>query len=239
MFRPIVATIFIAFLLAGCGSKFTIKVDSISDQGSAPGGKNYVLYSGMSDVPLDDLHFREFSTYFRHILKTIGYREVGDRESAQLAIYFSYGISAGKDIYYSYMRPIYETVGGDTIRYTETRTDPSGATTHTTGTTRIPLHRQVVGMETERASYTLYTAFAVIEAKRIGDLQQGSEARTVWKTTIKSTGKSDDLRAIIPAMAAAAEHYLGENTGSQKTIRLYERDSKVKRMRELVISTNP
>lgn len=233
MIRYVTILILIASFFIGCSPAITVRVDSIVDYGQKPDKKTYVLFSGMKEVSADDLYFREYGRYFRTILKRQGYSEAENAKNADVAIYFFYGIDRGRDIHYTVARPIYAFEGGESIDYTETQTDPSGKTTRTKGSVYIPPRDRVVAVVTERKSYTVYTAFAILEAKEIEHGKEPKDLKTLWKATITTTGKIDDLRRLMPIMAAASAPYLGTDTGRLATIKLRENDERVVEMRLL------
>jgi hypothetical protein len=234
MWRHSITIIFIAALLVGCSPKISVRIDSIVDQMEPFGEKRYVLYSAVQGISVDDLYFREHSGYFREMLKQQGYLEVRDRENADVAIYFDYGISGGRVIHSTYTRPVYATVSGETIDVTETHTDASGKTTSkTTKSVFIPSRQYVVGMSTERKSYTVYTAHAVLEAKEIKQGDNTKDGPTLWRTVITTTSKLDDLRRLMPMLAAASAPYLGKNTRGMKTVDLRENDDRVLEMKTM------
>lgn len=49
----------------------------------------------------------------------------------------------------------------------------------------------------------------------------------LWKTSVYSDGRSDDLQYVFPYLANIASHYIGENTNGKKTIYVYENDPDV------------
>jgi hypothetical protein len=55
--------------------------------------------------------------------------------------------------------------------------------------------------------------------------RETNKLNEVWKTDIVSTGSSGDLRRVFPVLIAGAAKYIGENTGQQVNVELYE-DSK-------------
>ena len=227
--------ILVSLSLVGCGPKIAVRIDSIVAQGTVLQGRNYILYSGMTGTSVDDLYFREYGKYFLEVLKRSGYRQVNQPEDADLAIYFSYGITGGTEVHYTYTRPVYAIVGGETVDIRETETDAAGRKTKTTKTVTIPSTSRVVGVETRRESYTVFTAHAVLEAEEI----HGTKGRTdnimgtLWKTTITTTSKLDDLRRIMPVMAAASVPFLGKNTGEIVTVKLRDGDAQVLEMKRL------
>jgi hypothetical protein len=225
----------VALFLVGCSPKLAVRIDSIVAQGAVLQEKDYIFYSGMRGTSANDLYFREYGKYFLEVLKKNGYRQVHQPGVADLAIYFSYGITGGTEVHYTYTRPVYATVGGETVDIRETETDPAGRKIKTTKTVTIPSTTRVVGVETRRESYTVFTAHAILEAEEIHGTegQTDNSMETLWKTTITTTSKLDDLRRIMPIMAAASVPYLGKNTGEIVTVELRDGDAQVLEMKRL------
>ncbi len=211
-------------LLAGCSSTIPVKVDAIA-AGKPVGDKHYRWFSGMENVSSDDLYFQEFSRYFRSVLRERGYLERKEGDAA-IAIYFSYGVTPGKTVYYTTSTPIYDWFGGDTIVYVETK-EEGGQISRTTSTVTTPVYRRMVGVDVDTRSYTLYTVFAVLEAKRYEPGKSPGEMKTLWKVTASTTSRSSDLRALMPALALAAAPYLGTDTGEAKLVKIKKDDPRL------------
>lgn len=214
--------------LFGCATRLTVQVNAIADTEATSGSTRYVLLNGNSEGQENDLFFREFSAYFIPLLTQKGYQRVAAREQADIEIFLRYAVSDGRSGIQTFTHPIYETFGGNTITFTETKTDGSGTTTTTQGTVHVPLQSLYVGTAVESHSYTLYTSSVALEAyKIVRDETVKSQPAIFWKTLINSTSDSNDLRHVIPVMAAAAAPYITGNSGSAKTIRLRLDDPKV------------
>ncbi len=220
-----VTVLFISLLAAGCSSSIPVKVDSIVGSESPP-DKTYSWFSGMQNVPQDDLYFREFSNYFRSVLKQQGYVESKDGNAA-VAIYFSYGVSPGKTVQYTTSTPLYDWFGGDTVVYVQTKDEGGGQVSRTTSTVTTPLYRRMVGVDVDTRSYTIFTSYAILEAKRYQPGSKPEEMKTLWKTTVSTTGRSNDLRALMPVLATAAAPYIGVDTGAAKIIKVQKDDPKL------------
>lgn len=227
--------ILVALFVVGCSPKIAVRIDSIVAQGTVLQEKNYIFYSGMRGTSANDLYFRKYGKYFLEVLKKNGYRQVNQPEAADFAIYFSYGITGGTEVHYTYTRPVYAIVGGETADIRETETDAAGRKIKTTKTVTIPSTTRVVGVETRRESYIVFTAHAVLEAEEIHGTQGQTDnsMETLWKTTITTTSKLDDLRQIMPIMAAASVPYLGKNTGEIVIVELRDGDAQVLEMKSL------
>lgn len=215
---------FAALLLGGCATTYVVKVDSIAEVGVATTDIKYVFTSGMSDVKADDLYFREFAGQFHRILVAKGYMEVTKPTDANIEISLSYGTSNPHNEIYSYTRPLYQVSGGERITYKEVKTDADGKKYETTGTVYVPMRTQVIGYTNELNSQTMYTHFVVLEANA---LSNGEALKQTWKTTLRLTDPSNDLRRLLPYMATAATPYVATNTGAVQLIELKRDDPRV------------
>ncbi|WP_455210230.1 hypothetical protein [Kaarinaea lacus] len=228
--------VFVALLFAyGCASTVKVNVNSIVDPEAAPAGKRYILSSNKTQ---DDLFFREFSRYFDTVLQDAGYIKTGNREQADLDILLTFGISDGRTGVFSYASPIYDYVGGETITITEKTSDPSG---QKVTTIKIPARLERVGTSIETRSYTLFNRTATLEARTIDKIvkdQPEDKPRQapplVWSIYIYSIGESNDLRLVMPYLAAAAAPYIGKNTGQLVEVKLKPDDIAVVRLKGLV-----
>lgn len=214
--------------LAGCASGLAVQISAIADPKVTTASTRYIWLNGNAKGQENELFFREFSAYFIPLLTQKGYRRVASRELADIEIFFRYNVSDGRSGIHTFAHPMYETLGGNTISYTETKTDAAGVTTSTRGTLHIPLHTQYIGTRVESHSYTLYTSSAALEAYTVSrPNSENTQPVALWKTLMSSTSISNDLRSIIPVMAAAAAPYITSNSGSAKTVRLKPDDPQV------------
>lgn len=231
--RPNVSFIFLAvwFFLSGCANTQSVNVNSIVDPELTPPGKRYMLSSGSEGQNQDDLFFREFSRYFDTILQDAGYTKVSNRDEADLDIVFKYGISDGRTGVYSYTSPIYDFVGGESITITEKSSETAG---QKVTTIRIPSRLERIGTSIETRSYTLYNRTAALEARMVNGAK-GDKSPILWSIYIYSVGESNDLRKIMPYLAAAAAPYVGKNSGQQITVELKPDNPEVMRLKNLTV----
>lgn len=224
---PIVPFLIALLGLGACGAQSVkVSVDSITAP-AQPAAKHYVWRSNMPGVGENDLYFREFSRYFKAVLAQHGYRETPPGE-ADIAIFFSYGVSPGHTVHYTTSMPIYDWVGGDTFVYTETQKDAQGKVTgKTTRTVTTPVQQRLVGISLDSNQYTEYTRFVALEAKRWEPERKPQEMPTLWQTRISSIGPQSDLRALMPLLAAASAPYVGVNTGAAKLVKITPNDPRV------------
>ncbi len=228
----IMATMLIAVI--GCSSKVTVKVDSIIDKTVSSTGKHYVLTNGMNSAETNHLYFREFSQYFDYVLQKNGFTKVENRDQAELEIQFKYAISDGKMGMYSYSIPIYEHIGGETITITETSKGGSGETIVTKRTIRVPIRYRQTGTSVNTGSYTLYKSMVTLEAKTNSPPANRAKQTVLWQIHMSSVSESDDIRAIMPYLAAASDGFFGQNTGKQVKRVISEQDPFVIELKKLV-----
>ena len=210
---PIILLLFMA-LTVGCASTVEVTVNAIAKNTQHSSAKQYVLSSAISDIDETDLFFREYSEYFETILKKQGLTRVDQRQHADLDIRFGYGISDGTAGISSFSVPVYATIGGETVTITERTTDSSGNPATIVRTIYIPPRFRRIGTEIESRSYILFNRTATLEAREItADENKGDP---IWMLMISSVGESEDLRGIMPYMAAAAAGFIGKNTGKQQ-----------------------
>ena len=232
------ATIFIAsLLLGGCTRHLTVNVNAITDPSTAQYGKRYFMTNANDSETTSELYFQEFRTYFDHLLAKQGYLKVEDRKDADLEINFHYGVSDGRTGIQHYSWPIYETFGGERITITERITDGSGSTRTINRTVYLPSYVRQVGSAHEAHSYTLYNRYLNLAAFPINSTNRGDKAGIpVWNVNIHSVGESNDLRAIMPFLAAASAPYLGKNSGKQQSVNLNNESPLVIELKSLITS---
>jgi hypothetical protein len=216
-----------ATLLSGCASTYVVQVSAIAEPDVETTNTRYVLVNGNATGKENDLFFREFSAYFVPLLAEKGYQRVNSRDDADVEIFFRYDVSEGRTGMNTFSHPIYEIIGGNTYNIVETKTDGTGTTTTTRSTVHIPLQTLYVGNALESSSYTLYTSSAALEAYKIKP-----KGKVLWKTLMNITTESNDLRATMPIMAAAAGPFLAANSGAAKEVELKRDDPRIAKVRK-------
>jgi hypothetical protein len=224
--------------LSACAQHVVVDVNAISDPQATQYGKRYYL-TNITDINTDtaakDLYFLEFRRYFDHVLQKQGFVLSESRDEADVEIQFHYGISDGRTGIQTYSWPIYETFGGHTVTVTENVTDSSGQMRTVQRTVYVPAYLQRVGNSYETRSYTLYNRYASLAALPIQRAPDQPVA-TIWSVNIQSVGESNDLRAIMPYLAAASMPFMGRNSGQQQTVKLSHDDPIIVELRGLVVN---
>ena len=229
-----IAILFCIFLLNGCStlshigsSRFYVAVDSLATS-NAPLKKTYLLLPGNSGVTEADLQFKEYATYLKRVLEQKGYIYASSKEEADLAVYLSYGIGDPEVYQYSYNEPTWGYSGYLRARtHVVTETTKDGEKIYRSYVTYAPTYG-ITGYTTYVGSKTVYNRFAVITAFEYDQLKKEEEKEVqLWKTTITSTGASDDLRRIFPVLMAASIPYLATDTGHKVHVTISENDNVV------------
>lgn len=211
LYRPL---LILAFLpLAACTTGYNIRVDGIAGDTVSVGSGRYFIASNMQNIDESDLYFREFAALLDPPLQAIGLTAASGQEQADMVIYLNYGISGGENVYYSYERPYYQLIGGETVTWRETRTDSGGNKTVVTGTVHVPLQYHFVGTVREMETAVVYTGFFSLEARKAGKEAQKQPA--LWQLTVKCTSWDNDLRRLMPMMTDTAAPWFGKNTGRE------------------------
>jgi len=231
----VLATLAVLFSLNACVHQVVVNVNAITDKSAVQPGKHYFMVNANNDSTASELYFQEFRTYFDHLLTANGYLKVDDRKDADIEIRFHYGVSDGQTGIQHYSWPIYETFGGDTVRITERITDAGGNTQTINRTVYIPAYVRQVGSANEAQSYTFYNRYMNLAAFPVNATSTDTTSPTpLWNVNIYSVGESNDLRSIMPFMAAASAPYLGKNSGQQQSVTLAYDDPLVLELRNLI-----
>ena len=232
--KPLRFIIFIltVVLLNACTHHVVVNVNSITDATLAQTGKRYFMSNSIDAGTGSELYFQEFRKYFDHLLAKNGYTRVDSRQDADIEIRFHYGVSDGTTGIQHYSWPIYETFGGERVTITERITDSGGGTRTINRTVYIPPQIRQVGTAHEASSYTIYNRYVTLVAFPVaGD---GKQLNPLWNLSIYSVGQSNDLRAIMPFLAAASEPYLGKNSGQQQSVSISYDNPLVQELRQLI-----
>lgn len=211
-------------MLCGCAStpKFVAQVDSITAYDSTH-GRTYFLLPGNEKISANDLYFKEYSRYIDRAMSGRGYTKVKDINSANIIVFFHYGIGNPAEKTYSYSLPIFGQTGVSSSNTYGTINSYGGTSTYSGTTTYTPTYG-IVGSTTHVGSVTLYTRHLSLVAFDFGAYKKDKVLKELWKTSAISTGMSGDLRQVMPLMVTAIAPYIGSNTGQMVKV-AYELDS--------------
>lgn len=202
-------------LFYGCASQHKVNVNGVT------AGSNAVLSSSCIILPANsrlavDLTFREFSAYVADALTKKGYRVLTSAEQAQTGILMEYGV-------------------GDPIEKISNSTSIGFSTGWYHGHGRYWDHGWGFGPSfyfplDNFNSYTTYGNYLNLAAYDIQQYKATGKMTYIWQLTVALRTTSNDLRAMMPVLVAAAMPYIGHNTGHQIVVTVYEDDPYVKEL---------
>jgi len=222
------------FMLSSCATtkpKFHVSVDSIS----APGveKKHYLLLPGNKDVKADDLQFKEFATYVHRALTKQGFVPAESFEEADVVIFLMYGIGDPQEHQFAYSIPTWGQTGVASSQTTGTMSSFGNYGSYSETTTYTPTYG-ITGSTTHIGTYVTYFRYMVLDAVDLDEFRKTKKVVKLWKTTVTSTGSSNDLRLVFPVLVAASKQYIATNTGQKVTVELYESDEQVVEIKGIV-----
>jgi hypothetical protein len=218
-------TLVYIFGASGCAiqPQCEVSVNSINN-GISSINKICYIGSGMEKVSIDDLKFKEYSTYLKRSLESRGYKITDSLDNAEVIILLRYGISEPQTNIASI--PVFGQTGiSSSMTYGTIHSHGSGYSSFSGTTYHTPTYG-ITGYKP--ISYMTYTRYAKITAYDRQQYKQDKKEVMLWETDIVSTGSSGDLRHVFPIMIAAATPYIGENTGKSIRVSLTESSNQVK-----------
>jgi len=232
--------ILIAIFLIGCAasnmttskqSRISVQVDSYGND-SGLEKRNCFLYAADTLINTNDLQYEEFYGYLKKIFTYKGYNVVESIESANIIIFFNYGISDPKTYEYTKSIPVWGQTGVTSTTTTgNAYVDPyTNNVTYRQKTTNRPTYG-VKGYRTVSGNYTAYLRYINFIAFDFEYYSKTKKEKRIWQTSVTSEGNSDDLRYIFPYMLVGAYKYIGNSSGEQKEIILYENDANVQKLK--------
>ncbi|KAF0093194.1 MAG: hypothetical protein E1N59_3109 [Puniceicoccaceae bacterium 5H] len=179
----------------------------------------YTLKSNDPNLKPGDLRFAETAEYLETALAGAGYIRTSDTAEADVAISFKTEMKGPiqqsetrtEPVFYS--RPSYTRVAvvdkkGHLIGYSWTP-GPSYTDIYHERSTR---------------TYSLYQKSLTMSARELQP--DGTPGEELWNLTVRATDQSQDMRAYVPVLAAAAMNYVGAETNGEQHIVLKD-DSEV------------
>lgn len=208
-------------LLTACSTtprslQFRTEIDSLAAVGDRRSSMRFVLLPGNPGANDQDLQFIEFKSYIEKILANRGYSKAGSLQDSNVVMFLSYGVGAPEMHQYSYEVPLWNDMGYY-YPYRMSRFNRGYYPGYGVG-----------GYAQRIESYTTFRRYLLLEACEKEAYLQQQQRRQIWKTSVQSSGASDDLRLVFPYMAAAMQAYIGSNTGHMVTVDIDETDPLVR-----------
>ena len=204
------------------GLRYVVEVDSYGEDSTLL-KKDCFLYISDSTINTSDLQFQEFYGYIAKILTNKGYSIVDSIESANIIVFFNYGISDPNTQEYTRSVPVWGQTGiSSTTTTGNVYVNPySNNIQYKQNTYSTPTYG-VAGYRTVQGSYTTYLRYLNLVAYDFDYYVKNNKERRIWQTVITSTGPSNDLRKVIPSMLIGAQKYIGHSSYEKKEISIYE-----------------
>jgi hypothetical protein len=214
-------------LVAGCASvpRYHVNVDSIQAPGTDD-KKSFVLLPGNKDTPTSDLQFREYAAYINRALISRGFVPAESVETAKLAIFVVYGIGDPQQHQYSYSVPVWGQTGVSSSTTYGTLSTYGNYGTYSGTTTYNPTYG-IKGYSSHVGTRITYFRFLVLDAIDLSEYRKSKKEVQLWKTTVTSTGSSDDLRRVFPVMVTASKPHIATNSGQQIKVEIGENDPNI------------
>jgi len=227
-----IAMLFLLFTF-GCAPtvpSFKVNVDTIGN--AEESAKSYLLLPGNKDTKVEDLMFKEYSSYIDRALSDLGFVKAENFENADIAIFLGYGIGDPQEQQYTYSLPTWGQTGVSSSYTTGTVSSYGNYGSYSGTTTYTPTYG-VTGSTTHSGSYTTYFRFMYLHAVDLNEYKKSKQEIQLWKTTVTSSGLSGDLRRVFPVLVAASKNHIGKNTGNMVTVNLSENDISVFKIKGL------
>ena len=198
MFIVRLLLLFSAVLLAGCGTRYNVAVDSLRDT-QQPSGTRYRLVPGNEDVQESDLLFREVVQQMKPAFQAKGYVVVDEEKAADNIAKVSY-----------WMEEPRVHIDTDTI----TRSYPV-----VVGRGKYRHVEYVYVDEPVVTSTTIYSANLLIEA------YEGSAAqplgRQIWRTALRCSGGTEDFRTLLFSITRVLPTVLGTDSHGMRRYQVF------------------
>lgn len=246
--RQVLSLLFaLPLLAAGCATSYEMKVDAISrpvkttaktvvtpsvptpTEEAAAILKEPVSYRirNKSTTEEDGLRHKEAVELVKTALSAKGLYEAPDPKSADMVVEVEYGMEKPRMKMVETSVPKYAQVGGG-IRYDQiVVTDARGnVTTRTVPVYEAP-RTELIGYEDVLVPVTVYEKYLRISARENKEAVEGRPPAEIWSVNVTNEDESGDLRKYLPLLASASADYIGQDSSTQKTVKIKPTDEVV------------
>lgn len=199
------------------------KVSSFADA-AAISKKSFVLVHEKDRSIESTFEYKEFSQYVKKVLGSNGFKEAADAETADVVIFFGYGIGDPKSAQVNVPIPVYGQTGVSGAYTTGT----SYGNSYNASTTITPSYG-ITGVMNLTETDTTYQRWLRLSGMDPQSLRSPSTPIEMWKVEVKSEGFSGDLRYILPFMAYASKSYIGSSSGKQIEVTTKEKNKEFRK----------
>lgn len=218
----------IALALTGCNTTYEMEVDAITNP-TMTDADSYIIVPRDPETDVNDLRYKETVNYIKTALSGKGMYEALNAQDADMIIEVDYGMEPPRREYKVVEEPVFATIQQPDSIQTVTQRDPATGRM-ITYTVRVPgaRSRELIGYQERLIAVIVNEKYMELTAKEnlleaTGDVP----AQEIWSVRVKNYDESDDLREYLPIMAASVADYVGEDTGTNHSVRLKEKDEVV------------
>lgn len=212
---------FVCCFCLGCAKQYNVDVNGIAAQPPIALQANCVILPAAYQISSNDLMFQEFSVYVANALNKQGYNVVRGRSDAPTAILLGYGLGEPAE---KVNVNSYPTIGFGGYY--------GGWGHHGWGWGFGPSIYFPLGYDVD--SYTTWGSHLYLAAYDLQLYKQTGKLVYAWQVIVNVCSTNNDIRAMVPVMVAAAEPYIGQNTGRQVTVTINADDPYLKELEMLV-----
>ncbi|MGH7943514.1 MAG: hypothetical protein ACREH8_17670 [Opitutaceae bacterium] len=218
---PLLGAVLVVLAVAGCAtsSTYKVKVDAITKPAEAT-GQSFKLKSKDPRRGEENLRYREAAEFVRAALSGKGLYEAPSEERADMIIELDYGMDAPRSKMERVSVPLYAQVGGG-VRYDSVPVvDSRGNTSFRTVAVYEPPRNELVGYDDVPRLVTIYEKYLKITARENKAASEGRPPAELWSIHASAEDESKDLRKYLPIMASATVDYIGQDSSSQKVVKV-------------------
>lgn len=210
----------LALGVAGCGtSSYQVKVDAISKPVPAA-TQSFKLKSKDPKLGEENLRYREAAEFVRTALSGKGLYESPSEDKADMIVELDYGMDAARSRSERVSVPVYAQVGGG-VRYESVPvTDARGNTSFRTVAVYDAPRSELVAYDNVVRQVTVYEKYLKITARENKAASEGRPPAELWSIHASAEDESKDLRKYLPIMASATVDYIGQDSSTQKIVKV-------------------
>ncbi len=210
--------LFLGLFLFGCAltnnrsTHYAVVVDALTD------GRAQVSTVQLINITeASHLEKKYYDDYVRAAMTAVGYKVVETRESADLVVLYSYGLSSREKIA---SRPTYSWTAPKQYNYTNSSYGSTGST-FSSGTVSEGGFGTLQRTGNEVYTYDEHTRMVYFEAFLKNDIEPALKVNKkpleTWKLTLASSGYSANMRKAFPfLLSAALEFFNTDSVGPQR-----------------------
>jgi hypothetical protein len=204
----------------GCmAPTYAVKVDALARPLPA-GTQTFRLRSKDPRMGEENLRYREAAEFVRTALSAKGLYEAATEDKADLIVDFEFGMETPRTRVDQAVSPGPE-LSASGVRYeTIPVTDGRGNLGYRTMAVRDASGMSAFEEPTRPRLVTVYEKFLRLSAREARPSAEGKPPAELWSIQVTAEDESNDLRKYLPVMAAATVDYLGQDSTSQRVVRV-------------------